>query len=174
MQEILDKIKEFTKKPAFLKFAAALGILMIIIILFSDGSDRKKEEKSRENASENEISFESADIYAAETEDRLCGILMEIEGVGKAKVMLTLTSTEEYVYAETQKVDSSRSENSYVIIDKGSQKEALLKKINNPAISGVLIVCEGGDDPRVCERIYLAVSTALNIPTSKIYVAEMK
>ena len=172
MQELFDKIKEFAKKPLFLKAAAALGVLMIVIILFSDGSD--KNEKSREEASEKGISFESADIYAAEMEDRLCGILTEIEGVGRAKVMLTITSTEEYVYAETQKTGSSQSENSYVIIDKGSQKEALLKKINNPAISGVLIVCEGGDDPRVCEKIYLAVSTALNIPTNKIYVAEMK
>ena len=172
MQELFEKIREFAKKPLFLKAAAALGILMIIIILFSDGSDKK--EKTRENVSENEISFESADIYAAGTEDRLCGMLMEIEGVGKAKVMLTLTSTEEYVYAETQKVGPAQSENSYVIIDKGSQKEALLEKINNPAISGVLIVCEGGDDPRVCEKVYLAVSTALNIPTNKIYVAEMK
>ena len=100
--------------------------------------------------------------------------LETIEGVGKANVMLTLTSTEEYVYAETIKQGSDKSENDYVIIDKGSQKEALLKKINNPVISGVVIVCEGGDDPRICERIYKAVSTALDISTGKIYVAEMK
>ena len=69
---------------------------------------------------------------------------------------------------------ASQTENGYVIIDKGSEKEALVKKINNPSISGVVIVCEGGDDPKVCEKLYKAVSTALNIPTSKIYVAEMK
>ena len=173
MQELFEKLKEIAKKPLFLKAMTALGVLMIIIILISDlsGDDEKK---SREDLPVNEISFTSADIYAAETEDRLCEILTEIEGVGKAKVMLTITSTEEYVYAETLKKGTSQSENSYVIIDKGSQKEALLKKINNPAVSGVLVVCEGGDDPRVCERIYIAVSTALNIPTSKIYVAEMK
>lgn len=173
MQELLEKLKEIAQKPLFLKAMTALGILMIIIILISDLSG--KEEKSREDYSGGEkINFTGADIYAADMEDRLCGILSKIEGVGKAEVMLTITSTEEYVYAETQKTGASQSENSYVIIDKGSQKEALLKKINNPGISGVVVVCEGGDDPRVCEKIYIAVSTALNIPTNKIYVAEMK
>ncbi len=90
------------------------------------------------------------------------------------QVMLTVSSTEEYVYAETVKRGTSQAENSYVIIDKGSQKEALVKKVNNPSIKGVVIVCEGGDDPRVCEKIYKAVSTALDISTSRIYVAEMK
>lgn len=172
MQEIIDKIKELAKKPVFLKAAAAAGLLMIILILLSDS--KGKEEKERSDADVNVLSFTSAELYADETEKRLCEILMEIEGVGKAEVMLTITSTEEYVYAESIKSGASQTENSYVIIDKGSKKEALVKRVNNPAISGVVVVCEGGDDPRVCERIYNAVSTALNISTNKIYVAEMK
>lgn len=173
MREITDKIKELVKRPAFLKAAVAAGLLMIILILVSDFNSGGKEQE-RSATGVNGISFTSAELYADDTENRLCETIMEIEGVGKAKVMLTITSTEEYVYAESVKSGDSRTENSYVIIDKGSQKEALVKKINNPAISGVVIVCEGGDDPKVCERIYNAVSTALNIPTNKIYVAEMK
>lgn len=172
MTDMINKIKELAKKPFFLKAAVAAGLLMIILILVSDF--KGEEEKERSDADVNVLSFTSAELYADETEKRLCEALTEIEGVGKAKVMLTITSTEEYVYAESVKSGASQTENSYVIIDKGSQKEALVKKINNPAISGVLIVCEGGDDPKVCERIYKAVSTALNIPTNKIYVAEMK
>ncbi len=171
MQELADRIRELVKKPLFLKASALLGVIMIVIILISDIPDKDKTVKERPA---NEISFESADIYAAGTEERICSMISDIEGVGKARVMLTITSTEEYVYAEIQKAGSSQSENSYMIIDNGQQKEALLKKINNPAISGVLVVCEGGDDPRVCEQVYIAVSTALNIPTNKIYVAEMK
>jgi stage III sporulation protein AG len=49
-----------------------------------------------------------------------------------------------------------------------------VKKIQTPEISGVVIVCEGGGKSKVCEKIYRAVSTALGIPTTKIYVAEMK
>ena len=171
MQDLFDRLRELGKKPMFLKAAAAAGVILILIILLADMSDGNDKTEIR---SDNAISFESADIYASGMEERLCTMLSEIEGVGKAKVMLTITSTEEYVFAETQKTSSSQSENSYVIIDNGSKKEALLEKINNPAISGVLIICEGGDDPRVCEKVYIAVSTALNVPTNKIYVAEMK
>ncbi len=171
MTEMINKIKELAKKPVFLKASVAAGLLMLILILVSDFNGEKNE---RSDTDIKDISLTSAELYADETEKRLCETLMEIEGVGKAKVMLTITSTEEYVYAESVKIGASQSENSYVIIDKGSQKEALVKKINNPAISGVVIVCEGGDDPKVCERIYNAASTALNIPTNKIYVAEMK
>lgn len=167
-----DKLKELMKKPFFLKAAVLVGAAVIIIILITDlsGDDTKK--RSKEESCQ--ISFANADLYENETESRLKAILTEIEGVGKAEVLLTINSTEEYVYAETVKNGASQTENGYVIIDKGSEKEALIKKINNPSISGVVIVCEGGDDPKVCERLYKAVSTALNIPTSKIYIAEMK
>lgn len=167
-----DKLKELMKKPLFLKAAAAVGAVMIIIILFTDISDDDAKKRSSEEKCQ--IGFASAELYEDETESRLKAILTEIEGVGKAEVLLTINSTEEYVYAETVKNGASQTENGYVIIDKGSEKGALVKKINNPSISGVVIVCEGGDDPKVCERLYKAVSTALNIPTSKIYVAEMK
>ena len=171
MKEIVDKLSVLVKKPMFLKAAMAAGLLMIIIILISDISGDDKKEVTR---TDNKIGFASSELYADATEERLRVILTEIEGVGKTDVMLTITSTEEYVYAETIKRGASQAENGYVIIDNGSQKEALVKRINNPAISGVVIVCEGGDDPRVCEKIYKAVATALDIPTSKIYVAEMK
>lgn len=167
-----DKLKELIKNPIFLKAAVAVGAAMIIIILITDLSDDDVKKSSNEESCQ--IGFASAELYEDETESRLKAILTEIEGVGKTEVLLTINSTEEYVYAETVKNGASQTENGYVIIDKGSEKEALVKKINNPSISGVVIVCEGGDDPKVCEKLYKAVSTALNIPTSKIYVAEMK
>lgn len=176
MNELMEKLRDISKKPIFLKAAMAVGVLAIVLILISDlsggkGSDGKK---SAETGEDVPVAFGYSDVYADSMDEKLCELLMSIEGVGKAQVMLTVSSTEEYVYAETVKRGTSQAENSYVIIDKGSQKEALVKKVNNPTIKGVVIVCEGGDDPRVCEKIYKAVSTALDISTSKIYVAEMK
>ena len=171
INEFVVNLKSLSQKPIFLKCAIGVGITVMLLILVSDISN---DDTARKDISSETITFESADIYADSIEKQLCRILETIEGVGKADVMLTLTSTEEYVYAERLKQGSSQSEIDYVIIDKGSKKEALLKKINNPAISGVVIVCEGGDDPKICERIYKATSTALDISTGKIYVAEMK
>ncbi len=169
IDEIRKKLKTLSQKPAFLKAAVAVGLLMIVLIIMSDFSADDKN-----STASAEITFESSEIYAEDTEEKLREILTSIEGVGKANVMLTIDSTEEYVYAESVKSGENRLENNFVIIDKGSEKEALLKKIKNPAIGGVVVVCEGGDDPRICEKIYKAVSTALDISTSKIYVAEMK
>lgn len=171
INETLVKVKRLTENPRFLKCAVAIGVIIMLLILISDLSES---DTSRADVSNDTINFEAADIYSEDIEKQLCKVLETIEGVGKADVMLTLTSTEEYIYAETLKQGSTQSENDYIIIDKGSQKEALIKKINNPAISGVVVVCEGGDDPRICERIYKAVSTVLDISTAKIYVAEMK
>lgn len=173
MNELIEKLRDISKKPVFLKAAVAAGILAIVLILASDlsGGKRENSAESEENGS---VTFGYSDVYAESMDTKLREILTSIEGVGKAQVMLTVSSTEEYVYAETVKRGTSQAENSYVIIDKGSQKEALVKKVNNPSVKGVVIVCEGGDDPRVCEKIYKAVSTALDISTSRIYVAEMK
>ncbi len=38
-------------------------------------------------------------------------------------------------------------------------------------ISGVGIVCDGGDDPIVVERLLSLVSAACDLPTSRIYIA---
>lgn len=171
MNEYIQRFKELAKRPVFLKAATAVGIIVIVLILISDLSDNKKDDSNHTNE---EINFVTADAYASDMESQLKTVLMSIKGVGKADVMLTITSTEEYIYAETVKKGTSQSETGYVMIDNGSQKEALVKKIKNPSIGGVVIVCEGGDDPRICEKIYRAVSTALNISTSKIYVTKMK
>ena len=96
--------------------------------------------------------------------------------------MLTVESTEEYVYAEEVKqsktggVDnkSQQNENKLVLIEQNGQKEALVQQIKKPTVSGVVVVCEGGGNATVCENIYKTVSTALGIPISNIYVAKIK
>lgn len=171
MKNFTEKLKELSKKPLFLKAAAAAGVLAIILILISDTS---KEGGKKDKTADISVGFAYADAYSDNLKAELSEILTSIEGVGKSQVMLTISSAEEYVYAEELKRGNAQAEKNFVIIDNGSQEEALIKKINNPQVSGVLIVCEGGDDPRVCEKIYKAVSTALDVSTSKIYVAEMK
>ena len=168
--EMIRSLKKFSKNPIFPKILIAAGLIIMIMIVFSDFSD-DKEKKSSVNA---DTDLQTSNTYIECTQNRLSEILMSIEGVGKAKVLVNLSSTEEYVYAEEYKQGSNSTENEIVIIDSGSNKEALLKKIKVPEISGILIVCEGGDDPKVCEKVYQAVSTALKIPSSRVYVAEMK
>lgn len=168
--DILKSLKEFSEKPIFPKILISAGLIIMVMIVFADFSG----DKDKKSISDTDADFQTSDTYIEFTENRLSEVLMSIEGVGKAKVLVNVSSTEEYVYAEEFKQGSSSTENEIVIIDSGSSKEALIKKVKIPEISGIVIVCEGGDDPQVCEKVYKAVSTALKIPSSRIYVAEMK
>ena len=129
--------------------------------------------------------------YVAQLEDRLTGIVGSIEGVGRCQVMVTAESGVEYVYAveETQNVNRTNSyngdevaretqqentEQKYIVVDAGNgKKEALVKTERQPAIQGVVIVCEGAGSMVVQERVTQVVTTALGIPYNKVCVTKI-
>ena len=76
----------------------------------------------------------------------------KIQGAGKTNVLLTMENSVEYVYLG----DSTTK----------------TKEIQ-PHIRGVLVVCEGGDEPVVVERVTDAVCKALNISTAKVCVTKL-
>ena len=78
------------------------------------------------------------------TEERIKSICEKVRGVGKAEVVVTLS---ESVYAFS-------SEDGY-----------------SAEICGVGIVCDGGDDPAVVNRLLSLISAACDLPTNKIYIA---
>lgn len=92
--------------------------------------------------------------------------------------MITAAGSGEYIYAKDEKVDtdseSVSKDEKYVIIGGNGQKQALVRKIGNPEISGVVVVCEGGESSVVKEKVYNAVAAAFNIPSQKIFVAGSK
>ena len=129
--------------------------------------------------------------YVAQLEDRLTGIVGSIEGVGRCQVMVTAESGVEYVYAveETQNVNRTNSyngdevaretqqentEQKYIVVDAGNgKKEALVKTERQPAIQGVVIVCEGAGSMVVQERVTQVVTTALGITYNKVCVTKL-
>lgn len=177
MDKISSVLKEKLLNEKGIKLIVILGIIGILLIMISSFIPEKKE--STEKNSKN---LDTSDIYREETEKKLAEILSSISGVGEVRVMLTVESTEEYVYAEevkqskTGNVDnkSQQNENKLVLIEQNGQKEALVQQIKKPTVSGVVVVCEGGGNAAVCESIYKTVSTALGIPISNIYVAKIK
>lgn len=178
----MEKIKDLIQKDFLhgkgLKIIVIIGIIGMALILISEILPKDKKAESEKSSA---YSADTED-FQKETERQLEEILTSIKGVGKARVMVTVKGTEEYVYAEeeknslnTEKEHQNRQwENKFLVIDNGGEKEALLKKIVNPQINGVVIVCEGGDNARVCESIYKTVSTVLGIPTNRIYVTVLK
>lgn len=157
-----------SNKKTFICFIAGLlGILLIFASEAFPGSQKKNKDSDKTYVS-----------YSNETEDKLADIISKVEGAGKTKVFLTIEESEEYVYA--QNISSDRKDKAqqnedkeYVIVDGSGGKSGLLVKTVNPKIRGVAIVCEGGDDPTVQQRIYSCVSASLGISTARISISKM-
>ena len=123
--------------------------------------------------------------YEQQLEERLCGIIAAIAGAGETRVMITLESGSEPIYAVQGKTDSkhSYSENSteeslsankeYVIIGSGAGEQGLVLKMVEPQVRGVAVICRGGDDLIVRQAIVEAVTAVLGVGSNKVSVARM-
>lgn len=172
MKKYIDLLKEKIGREKLLKFAFIAGIAGMLLILISDIAPKK-------SGNSEKTEYGISQSYRNEIRDELEDVLGRIEGVGRVKVMISFSGTEEYVFAEEVKASksdkfNSQMQNNYVVIEKNGEKEALISKVNNPQISGVVVVCDGGDNAKVCESVYRTVSTVLGIPTKNIYVAKLK
>ena len=158
------------------KVIFVVGIVGIVLIALSSigSSDKSKVDSESANSA-------PADIQAQEFKDQVTSeleqILQKIDGVGECSVMLSVEGTAEYVFAEnidkTQEYASGGSNEHYrseiVMIDSGT-KQALVTKTLRPKINGVVVVCRGGGNVTVKERVIKAVSAALDLSYGKICV----
>ena len=168
MKNYLDIIVAKLKEKNTSKILVAIGIFGMLLVLLS-GMFTSGKEKSV--TSENgEINLT---VYKKNIEDELSDMLSEIDGVGRNRVMVTLSSGEEYIFAEETKTGNSAMQKSYVIVEKNGEKQALVSRVDSPKVSGVIIVCEGGGNAVVREEVYKAVSTVLGIPLGDIYVTKI-
>ena len=64
-------------------------------------------------------------------------------------------------------------ETNYIIVEDadGAQKALAVTQVQ-PVVKGVVIVCEGGDNPSVQQRVTDAVTTALNLSSARVCVVK--
>ena len=165
-----------------------LGTAAVLMLLFSECSEScdKKETSVIEDA----VSV-SAQEYSDKLERDLETLLSGIEGAGRVNVMVTLQNGVEYVYASADKTSSNTSqseatsggesresrentESSYIIIKTEKGEEALVRTELMPSVKGVVIVCDGGNDPETSRRISQAAATALGISANKVCIVPMR
>lgn len=121
-----------------------IGLCAILLIFISGQFENKKDTK--------EITKEmSSSDYCENLKEELTEMIENLEGVGDAQVLLTLESSYEYIYLDDDKT---------------------LTKILEPKIRGVVVICAGGNDPVVKERITKLLSTILSVSTSSISVSK--
>lgn len=93
MKERLSPLWQGDKKTKLIVFAGLLGMALILFSSFFEKEPAAKAPGGEWNSEQ----------YQAMLEQRLLETVSSVEGVGKAKVMITLESGVEYVYAQAEK-----------------------------------------------------------------------
>ena len=180
MKQNYSKILEYISQKGRTNVFIIIGFVGIALIVLSDLPKNKSVKTTQDSTSLTE--------YKYRIENELSDLLQEINGVGKVKVMLTLQSGTENIYAQQQKTQSNSQvnaeansensqtsfENQFVIIDNSGTDQPLIEKTLQPTIQGVVVVCSGADDITVVTAVTNAVAAVLDVPTHKIFVTKMR
>lgn len=181
-----EKIRKLLGGDWKLKLIVALGLVGMALILISQFVETKSTEPDASTAQ-----FTS-EQYIADLETKLTALIIGMEGVGEARVMVTLQNGVEYIYAQEEKrnTDTTREggsaaaslrvnekenvEQKYILIDQNGKKQPLLQTELQPKIQGVVIVCEGADNILVEQNLINVVTTALNVPSNRVCVVKIE
>ncbi len=127
------------------KIIIIIGLSGIALIFISSFFDLGSANTGAESAF-------SVDSYCEKLQNQLQNVISSIEGVGRADILLTIENSAEVVYEEKSEYQTKQIE---------------------PKIRGVVVVCDGGSDPVVVQRVIRALQSVLDISASKICVAQL-
>lgn len=163
---MLEKAATNKKRAALV----TLCVLATVFLVLSEWTADKKTETETPQASETD--------YASQLEEKLSALLSSVDGAGKTRVLITLRSGAETVFARDDRLDTepsrTQSEQTYVTLRDGSRDTGLKLKTITPQILGVAVVCEGADDPQVRQAVTQTVTAALGIGASHVSVVKMR
>lgn len=145
------------KRLIFIPIGALLGIALLI---FGGATDGKAKESSVVNST---VSLEQ---YAEGVEKKLHSLCEQVEGVSDVTAAVSFEKGFEYVYAKDD------GEGNYLVIGSGSSECAVRVTEKPPTIGGIGIVCKGGGDPAVQNKLINLISAAFGVSSNKIYIAE--
>ncbi len=181
---LIDKIKALVSGPKRNYIIVLFGIVVILTIAFSNCSSEEKSETEITNSQ-----VFNYDEYSQLLEEKVEKIVENIEGAGKCSVMITLEKTEEYVFFTEEKISTNTEEETGqdkvkqtiesdkeikagVVENRNNGNEVLITTTIMPQVGGVVVICEGGGNVLVQERVTNAVATALNISYNKVFVTK--
>lgn len=181
LKKLFEKSDGKDKYTKIIIFLGLAGILLIFLSGLFKGEPQKATETKK-------APVITADQYAEQLQQNLSQIVSSIQGAGSSKILVTMEKNTEYVYAmqekrntQTQedntnsstvkKQDTDNTETSYILVkdSDGSQKALPVTEVQ-PTVKGVVVVCQGGDNPEVQQNVINAVTTALNISSKRVCV----
>lgn len=126
--------------PYFKKYYVIIIFLFGVLLLIISSVTDKQK---------NNVQSFNDNLYISELEQKISKTSSMIDGAGECTAIINISATTESVFANDNK----------------SLKQQIM-----PVISGVMIICEGGNDISVKNSIISAVSTLLGIGSNKVCV----
>ena len=162
------------KKTDWIALALTGAILLIIALPQKKENEvTKAEEIVREEVAPSGSNSQQ-ESYISYLENRLEEVLGQMEGVGKVKVMITVSDTGETVVEKDIRttIDSETQEETVVVEDNTGSYPYVGKKIM-PSIEGIVVVAEGGGNATVAANISNAAMALFPVEAHKIIVVKM-
>ena len=171
-----------------IRIIVALGLAGMVLVLISQFMSTGGTGKKEVDAATADFITEQ---YINDLEDKLQTMITGMQGVGRTEVMMTLEKGVEYVYVQEEKrnTDLTREEGEvqasakvyekqnveqkYILIDRNGIKQPLLQTQLQPRVQGVVVACEGADDIYIQQNVTNVVTTALNIPSTRVCVVKI-
>lgn len=115
----------------------------------------------------------TADQVEQALEQRIAGLLSAVEGVGECRVLVTLEGGSRAVYAAATQTgaDGQPASEEVLVVSTDDGPAGLLLTTLQPSVKGVAVVCRGGGDPAVQQRVIDLVSTVFHISSRRVCVA---
>ena len=180
MNNIINGYISKLRNPKVLIIGGIIGIALIYLSTLFGSKDNAEAPKSTETS----ISVEQ---YRKQLERDVCNMVEDITGSKKVTAVVTLESGIRYSYAdvkeetasdktgnETKSSDTEIKEGYITVKTADGGEQALLITEQMPEIRGVAIVCEGGDNEVINEKIKNTVTAAFNITSKRVYICGRK
>ena len=156
---------DYIKKYRYVLLILAVGLLLMTL--------------PEENSAEEGITVETETVNSPSLQESLEEILSQIDGAGKAKVLLTQEAGEQTLYQTDEDIstnnDTSDIRRETVILSDGSRGErGLIQQVIPPVYRGAIVLCQGADSPSVRLAIVEAVANATGLTSDNITVLKMK
>ena len=187
-EKIKDTLKKWTDVLKKYKYAAAVVLVGLLLILLTPSGDRNGGEGGGTDGAGARDAPEESGFSVQEIEQRLTQILSVTQGVGRVEVMLTLKAGTENIYAEESRDSSRVLKDENTVIEQTEDSETSLKTVQQgggsetpvvvksiyPEYMGAVIICDGADDATVRSRVLSAVFSVTGITSEKVAILKMK
>ena len=141
------------------KFIIILAVIFgILLIVLSGKANTKKEGQNEMSSLE----------YTQMMEEKIADFLLSIDGINDVKVVVTLDTSSEQVYAQNQTTYD------FLTIDSDHGESPVNVTEIYPTVRGVAIACTNGNDDRVKMQLTKLISAYLGISSNRIEIIGIK